>query len=247
MNGTRELIGVNLRLTDPTAILFRNAIRQQSWGYLGAEMAWYLEGSDSLHHLQGFAPSYGKFSDDGTSLYGAYGPRGLSHTSLVELCDTMRAKGLESRQFVVPVWRPRDLHKTSKDIPCTVALHFLVRNGLVFLTTFMRSNDLNTGFIYDVPCFCLMQQFVASCLGLGLGFYTHCVGSLHIYDKDLDALQRVVQSNTFATFNWADFDYSDANHLRSKFTGASSSGSKKHTTSVILEAMGKLRDYHRRA
>ena len=242
-NGTQELIGATYRLDDPTAILLRNSARRQRWGYLGAEIAWYLEGSNSLEDIKAYAPSYEKFSDDGLTLYGAYGMRGLSLASLVSLAAQIR-ESRESRQYVIPIWRLNDRVAKTKDMPCTVALHFLLRGDLLYLSTFMRSNDLGTGFIYDVPCFCLMQQLVASSLGVGLGYYTHMVGSLHIYDRDREKLERALATPT-TYHRWTDFNYQDANWLRSEFRHMRVGVPSNPATRAVVSDMGELYDYHR--
>ena len=49
----------------------------------------------------------------------------------------------------------------------------------------MRSNDLWTGFPYDVFQFTAMQILMSMELGLELGSYTHIAGSLHLYERNL--------------------------------------------------------------
>ena len=48
----------------------------------------------------------------------------------------------------------------------------------------MRSNDIWTGFPYDVFSFTAMQIILAFQLGVGIGEYTHIAGSLHLYERD---------------------------------------------------------------
>lgn len=245
-NGTLELIGQTYRLDDPTAVLIRSSTRTQRWGYLGAELAWYLEGSNSLDTIAAYAPSYKRFSDDGVTLHGAYGVRGLSHQHLVAFAAGIRERP-DSRQHVIPIWRPKDMVTRSKDVPCTVALHFLLRAGRLHLTTFMRSNDLGIGFVYDVPCFCLIQQFVANAVGAELGHYTHTVGSLHIYDRDRERLSSIVSSQDAIPCHWSNFTYTDVNFLRSAVKGIHSAVAPSNPgTRAVLFDMKALYDHHRR-
>ncbi len=196
---TTEIQGVAYRLTDPSANAVVHRIRRPKLGYACAELGWYLSGSDKLEHLVPHAPSYGKFSDDGITLNGAYGPRGLSMQSLDQVAQALSSNP-SSRQVVVPIWRESDRDKATKDMPCTVSLQFLLRNGLLSLHVYMRSNDLHLGFLYDTFCFTSIQQIVADMLKVGLGVYTHHVGSLHIYDRNLALLTSCVDVPT-ATFN----------------------------------------------
>jgi thymidylate synthase len=196
VDGTLEVRGFAATLTKPNNCLITNSIRQQSRAYLGAELAWYLSGSNKLEHLKLFAPSYINFSDDGgETAYGAYGLRGLSLKALADLAQRIR-EAPSSRQHVIPIWRLSDQGVKSLDVPCTVSLQFLLRNGVLDLSVYMRSNDLAKGFIYDIPCFCLIQTMMADMLQVKLGCYHHHVGSLHIYDRDVNKLSAAIRAAT---------------------------------------------------
>jgi thymidylate synthase len=47
--------------------------------------------------------------------------------------------------------------------------------------THMRSNDAFLGLPHDVFAFTMLQEAIARTLGVGLGIYSHSVGSLHLY------------------------------------------------------------------
>jgi len=108
-----------------------------------------------------------------------------------------------SRQIVVSMWRDQDLavglKKASKDIPCTLTLQFLVRDGALNLIVNMRSNDLWLGLPYDVFCFCGIQRLLADALNLKLGFYQHMAGSLHIYDRNREKAIEAAAPRAFNT------------------------------------------------
>lgn len=69
----------------------------------------------------------------------------------------------------------------SKDVPCTVAWHFQLRNDRLNLTVFMRSNDVWLGLPYDLLSFTTVQRVVAAILGVEPGKYCHVVSNLHLY------------------------------------------------------------------
>ncbi len=176
----RELLGYCQILTDPTDNWV--CTRGASFRYACGELLWYLAGSDQLDQIAHYAPSYGRFSDDGKSLNGAYGPKirfGL--TDIVRMLkDTP-----DSRRAVIPIYDMRDLGKDSKDIPCTLSLQFLLRGTDLVLITNMRSNDAWLGFPYDVFCFTTIQCIVASYLNVLPAIYVHQAGSMHLYEKDV--------------------------------------------------------------
>ena len=73
----------------------------------------------------------------------------------------------------------------TKDLPCTISLQYLIREGALHCIVYMRSNDLWLGFPYDVFCFTAFQTKLAMELGVKLGTYTHIAGSLHLYERNL--------------------------------------------------------------
>lgn len=215
---TLELISTSMTLTKPQHCLFINDGRKQNMAYLGAELAWYLSGTNRLDNLKRFAPSYVNYSDDGgETANGAYGLRGLGLGYLSSLAQRIQ-KNPESRQHVIPLWRISDMGSTSKDVPCTVSLQFLVRNGDLHLIVYMRSNDLCKGFIYDIPCFCLIQMLVADMARISIGEYHHHVGSLHIYDRDRTKLAAAYRLPTTAQKIHA-FNAEEAQQLIDIFEG----------------------------
>ena len=90
-----------------------------------------------------------------------------------------------SRQATVSIWNNKEAYRT-KDLPCTVNWSFMLRDGLLHMSTFMRSNDVWTGVAYDVPIFCRIQTAVAWALGAGVGTYHHFAQSMHLYERNLD-------------------------------------------------------------
>jgi len=82
-----ELLGVNLRLTNPRARLSRSEMRGKIYSALG-EFFWCLSGSNELSFIRHYLSRYGRFSDDEKTIYGAYGPR------LFGLGDADRSGGL---------------------------------------------------------------------------------------------------------------------------------------------------------
>jgi len=71
-------------------------------------------------------------------------------------------------------------------------MQFLVRDSKLHAIVYMRSNDAIWGLPYDVFLFTMLQELLASELGLQLGTYTHTVGSLHLYEKHFDLAQKIV-------------------------------------------------------
>jgi thymidylate synthase len=133
-------------------------------------------------------PKFLQFLDDGV-FHGAYSTR--AHGAVGDVVRLLE-RDPDSRQAVISVFDSgRDLDRQKRDIPCTIALHFMVRGDELEMNVTMRSNDIWLGTPYDFVQFGVLQATVAQALGLKPGVYVHSAGSLHLYERDLEAAQKV--------------------------------------------------------
>lgn len=121
---------------------------------------------------------------------------------LVEDKDTRRATAV--------LWNPKLDNDRKDNVPCITCLQFMLREGHLDLTVYMRSNDLILGFVYDVFTFSLLLEVMAGWLDAELGTYTHIANSLHIYDKDVSFAQEVLENRDGADF----YDHAVVQDLR---------------------------------
>ena len=185
---TDEVINAVTVIEDPTRCIMHNKIRNMPMRYAIGELLWYLSGSNKLSAIQKFTKAWDRMSDDGEHVNSNYGYCLMSkfgfnqiEQALMQLRDNPN-----SRQVVLHIKEARNLidHPT-KDLNCTVCLQLFIRDGKLYMTTYMRSNDLWMGFPYDVFQFTCLQVLLAMELGTELGTYTHVAGSLHLYSRDL--------------------------------------------------------------
>ena len=197
---TKELLGYSETLTHVQQTFLLNKQRRLSPAYAAAEVLWYLSGTNTIDMIRAYAPQYHKFAEDGVA-HGAYGHRWKHATrdDQFELLTELLQKSPDSRQAVVTMWKADDLwhcvREKRKDIPCTLSLQFLVREGKLHLVTTMRSNDAWLGLPYDVFAFTCLQWLVASVLGVEPGAYTHQAGSMHLYEKNWKAAEEAIKSD----------------------------------------------------
>lgn len=137
---------------------------------------------------------FADFTDHGI-FHGAYAAR--AHGMLGDLVDLFE-RDRDTRQGVISVFdSSRDLNRAKRDIPCTLSLHFMRRDmgqdvtGSLELQASMRSNDMWRGTPYDFTQFAILQASLAQALHMWPGRYVHVAGSLHLYERDLAALQNV--------------------------------------------------------
>lgn len=164
---------------DPRFAWLTNNRRALDPSYACAEILWYLSGSGNTNMIRAYAPQYRKFENGGIA-YGAYGPRVIDQ--LHQVVRILRDSP-DSRQAVVAVWDKGDLGKVRNDLPCTLSMQFLVRNGALNQIVTMRSNDLWLGYPYDVFAFTTIGRLVANELVMPLRRYLHQAGSMHLYER----------------------------------------------------------------
>lgn len=186
----KEELGVTLRLKNPRARLSRSESRGRVLSCLG-EFLWYLSASDRLDFIEYYVHRYRMESVDGVTVPGAYGPRLFGpEGQFKHVLDLLRARPT-SRRAVVQLFAAADIsHHDCVAVPCTCTIQFVLRGGDLHCITYMRSNDAWFGLPHDVFAFTMLQELAATTLGVGLGQYTHIVGSLHVYDEHIEAIQQ---------------------------------------------------------
>lgn len=182
---TQEVEGAIIKVKNPRSRILNNKLRKVSIPFAIGEWLWHMEGRDDLEMIQYYAPSYDKYSDDGKTLNGAYGPR--IKKSLLKIVEILR-NDPDSRRAVVPIYGKENAGLNSKDIPCTIGFQFLIRNNKLDMIVNMRSNDIFLGFPYDTFNFTMWQEYVACKLNIEIGTYTHIANSLHFYEKDREKI-----------------------------------------------------------
>lgn len=161
--------------------------RKLSYTFMAAEALWILHGSDELDFHPEIRSKLEPYSDDLVHMAGAYGIPFMNQFKYV--CQKI-LEDRDTRQAVMNIWRPNP--KPSKDIPCTVAIQFLVRYNILHLSVFMRSSDVWMGLPYDMFSFSVIAQFVAASVQAELGNCCITAGSSHLYQKDFEGAEDVL-------------------------------------------------------
>lgn len=180
-----EIVNAVAVINDPTRCIMTNNIRKMSMRYAVGELLWYLSGNNKLEEIQKYTKAWDRMSDDGETVNSNYGfcimnKYGFDQWEYVE---QMLRDNPATRQAVIHIKTADD--NASKDVNCTVCLQFFIRDGKLYMTTYMRSNDIWLGFPFDVFQFTAMQVLMSMKLGVGLGTYTHVAGSLHLYKRNV--------------------------------------------------------------
>jgi len=177
-------INVNMRmpvLTIPS--------RNLSYQFMAAEAYWILEGDNRVETIIPWCPQLAEYSDNGSTFFGAYGPRIKSQVDYVVdklILDTT------TRQAGLTIWKENP--PETKDFPCTIAMFFSIRDSMLNANVFMRSSDLWLGMPYDAFNFSMISHFICCRLNKELvdpispGFLYITAASMHVYMRDMRAI-----------------------------------------------------------
>ena len=173
--------------------------RKLSYPFMFGEATWMLKGKNDVESVSKYVGGIKRFSDDGETFFGAYGPKILTQWGYV--VQKLYADR-DSRQAIISIWRENP--GISNDIPCTLTLQFFLREASdeLWLHTIasMRSNDAWLGVPYDTFNFSAISFFIVCHLNkLGikckLGELIIQAGSRHIYESDFKKLDNIFTSN----------------------------------------------------
>lgn len=190
---TLELLGVAIRILKPRARISSSENRGRLFSALG-ELLWYLSGSDKLEFIDPYVPRYREDAVDG-QIQGAYGPRLSAMRGKIDQLASVERLLTEkpgSRRAVIQLFNAEDIATDHKEVPCTTAIQFHLRKGILHMSVTLRSNDAYWGLPHDVFCFTMLQEMMARRLGVEMGEYFHYAGSMHLYENVADGTRAYV-------------------------------------------------------
>lgn len=201
---TREIRHCWYRLRDPSRCATWLPGRDLNYSFMVAEWLWIFLGRDDVEMIGFYNENIKQFSDDGVNFWGAYGPQWRGQIGGV--LERLRSDR-DSRQGVIviaraeynrPTWKrvgiieTPDRYLSTKDVPCTTTMQYLIRNGVLECGVTMRSSDAWLGLPYDIFNFCMLQRCVAAELNIRPGHLTIHIGSSHVYERDVEKAKHVV-------------------------------------------------------
>lgn len=199
---TKELLNPTIVLTNPRSRMFYNEHRSFNLIYALVEAFYLFNPSNEVNNFSFYNKKMSDYSDDDTHINSAYGYHIAN--SLKNLVKKLK-EDKDTRQAVLNIYSSKyGIDMKTKDVPCTIALNFLIRNNKLNLTTYMRSNDLFWGLQYDLFMFTCLQEVIAKELGIEMGYYIHCPTSLHVYEYHWDLIDKINEENTI---DFGDFKF----------------------------------------
>ena len=191
----RELLNFSATLLNPRSrvshSLDRRLVRSKF-----AEFAWYLTKDADKTYITPYIKAYSSEESISHKILGAYGPkifgtsenRSSQFDRVIEQILTRES----TKQAYLVISDSSDYKVRTEAFsspPCTIGLHFFVRQGTLHLTAYMRSNDAYLGLPHDLFAFTMLQEIVAIITQKKLGTYTHVCTSLHVYENQVENIR----------------------------------------------------------
>tara|TARA_R100001369_G_scaffold49234_1_gene75814 strand:+ start:580 stop:1656 length:1077 start_codon:yes stop_codon:yes gene_type:complete len=189
------------------------------------EGLWMLAGRKDLKPLTYFVKSMEDFSDDGETLWGSYGWRWKDyfHKNQLDIIVKMLKENPEDRRCVLQMWDAnKDLNRQGKDVPCNTNIYFKIRDDQLHMTVCNRSNDMLWGaYGANVVHMSMLQEYMASRIGVQIGTYRQVSDSFHVYlnpvwdkvkDIEIDIYTQRDIKNPYDTL-YVHTDYEQSDHV----------------------------------
>jgi thymidylate synthase len=197
---SKEVLGYSFKILNPrNRIIYNRARKFNIFAVLG-HFLWIMRGANDLMSIEYYNPKAAGLSDNNTTHRAAYGDRMMNCNAI--LVDTFKRESssinqietaierLEkdplSRRAFISIYNPAldsDCFET-RDFPCTIGYHFLIRRGVLDMVCFMRSQNALFVMPYDIFINTMLQEYIANRLGVDVGSYIHTGSSFHIFDKE---------------------------------------------------------------
>lgn len=186
----KELLSYSFHLNNPADNVISLKGFETNLDYAKEELAWYESGDNDINFSKRIKNVWQKYAYDDVHALSGYGRRIFGNCEVLQMSQWEWVKrelirDADSRRAIINLNDKNDKSEMyTKDMPCTVFMQFLVRNGKLNMIASMRSNDIVLGVRNDVYCFTSLQQRMAKELNVSLGAYFHHAGSMHLYEKN---------------------------------------------------------------
>lgn len=187
---TYEILNYTTGMTNPRARIMTHASHPLNVTTAVARFVWLIAGNNRLEDIALYEPKVRGYTDDELTVPGSsYGARLFNAAPGLNQIEGVVRRLMDkpsTRQASAVVWLPQDAVRESADIPCTFGFFFHIRNDALHMTTVMRSNNAFRLLPFNLFEFTLLQETLATTLGVELGEYTHWAASQHVYARDND-------------------------------------------------------------
>lgn len=178
--------------------------RKLNLTYIKQEFLWYLRGDQYDHSICQYAKIWGGLINSDGTIYSNYGHYIFKQKQFQNVVRIL-TEDKDSRRASIVILQPYHLlNDGTKDIPCTYALNFRIRDDYLNMSVNMRSQDAIFGLGNDLAVFSFIHEMVQVALSetysqLRLGLFFHHVDSFHVYEKHFDMVEKIIAEPLFTS------------------------------------------------
>ncbi len=199
--------------------------RKFNLSYLKKEFLWYLKGDRFDSSIEEHASLWKTIKNSDGSLNSNYGQYIFGEQNQFDEVVNILTVDKDSRRASILILNTEHIISNTKDVPCTYAINFRIRNNELNMTVHMRSQDIVFGMGNDCPTFSFIHEMLLHVLReiypiLAYGTYTHIVDSFHVYEKHFEMIKNIANGDEYITIDCPKISDSDeVNFLRKLHKG----------------------------
>lgn len=200
----KENINVSIEIKNPKFCLFTNEFRSSPMKYIAHELLLYFSGTRSGELFCEASPFWKRVLNNDNTINSAYGNLVFeTHYKMLhsqfEWAYYSLLADKDTRQAIMHYNMPKHQVFGTKDFVCTLSNQFFIRDNKLSLIYTMRSNDVHFGLPIDVVWGYVLMETMRKKLqykyqNLELGSYYHNTGSLHMYSRNFEVYENIVNS-----------------------------------------------------
>jgi thymidylate synthase len=190
---------------NPKQHVLTNPVRDANPFFHLMEAMWMLAGRNDGAFLDHYIGNFSKDFGINGMIPDAYGHRwkyGLGYNQLEEIIQQLQVNP-SSRQCVLQMWNAgRNDLLADKARPCNLVATFRIHDGRLDMTVFNRSNDVIWGCCgANAVHFAIMQEYMASMIGVKIGSYWQISTNLHQYQYHIDQFENRIKGDNEITID----------------------------------------------
>lgn len=182
------------------------AARNFNLQYIKEEFKWKLTGDRFNHDILKHAKMWSNLIDDDGGINSQYGHFWFGSQKGMQFVIDELSKDMDSRRASIPMLNTSHMRLDIKDMVCTYAIGFRIRNGQLNMSVHMRSNDFFFGLTTDAVTFALLYRMIYARMvevypELMVGSYYHCTDSMHVYERHYAMMAAMLREGEAAKYD----------------------------------------------
>jgi thymidylate synthase len=170
--------------------------------YIKDEFLWYVKGDKYDSSIANKAKMWQSIINSDGSINSNYGQYIFAGSKQFDNVVKILASDKDSRRASLVILGDDHLLSETKDMPCTYALNFRIRDNKLNMSVHMRSQDAIYGMGNDVPAFSFIHEMMLNALRryyqtLEYGMYHHIADSFHVYEKHFLMLDKLCHNDKY--------------------------------------------------